>query len=105
MDKQVSISILQDIQEALNKDDWQIKTLKIVDIYEKNLKVSTSAKIKKLIEQQKELYAQDMTQARLAIQDARNEAYQSFRASNTDIYGNQLLTDSELWELANKEAN
>ena len=54
MDKQTAISILEDIQEALNKDDWQKETLKTIDIYERNLKVSTSAKIKKLIEQQKE---------------------------------------------------
>jgi len=45
MDKQTAISILEDIQEALNKDDWQKETLKTIDIYERNLKVSTSAKI------------------------------------------------------------
>ena len=60
-----------------------------------------SKRYKELIEQKEALYAEDMAKAKLAIQDARNEAYQSFKKKNLDSNGNALYTDAELWDLAN----
>lgn len=58
---------------------------------------------KELINQKQSLYAEDIIKAKLAIQDARNEAYQSFKKSQDmyDDFGNAKYTDDELWELAN----
>ena len=62
-----------------------------------------SDRYKQLINQKQALYAEDMVKARLAIQDARNEAYQSFKKSQDmyDDFGNAKYTDDELWDLAN----
>ena len=54
MEKEVAISILEDIQNTLNKEDWKNQTLKIIDIYKKNLKITENSKIKNLIKKQKE---------------------------------------------------
>lgn len=58
---------------------------------------------KELVNQKQALYAEDMIKARLAIQDARNEAYLGFKNSQDmyDDFGNAKYTDAELWELAN----
>jgi hypothetical protein len=40
MDKQSAISILKDIQKALYSDKWRDNTLKIIDIYKKDLQTS-----------------------------------------------------------------
>ena len=48
MDKEVAISILEDIQNTLNKEDWKNETLKTIKNYEKNLKDSQKQKVKKL---------------------------------------------------------
>lgn len=60
-----------------------------------------SDRYKQLINQKEALYAEDMVKAKLAIQDARNEAYQSFKKKNLDSNGNAIYTDDELWYLAN----
>ena len=47
MDKEVAISILEDIQNTLNKEDWKNETLKTIKNYEKKLKDSQKEKVKK----------------------------------------------------------
>lgn len=59
-----------------------------------------SDRYKQLINQKEALYAEDMVKAKLAIQDARNEVYQSFKKKNLDSNGNAIYTDDELWYLA-----
>lgn len=54
MEKEVAISILEDINNTLNKKNSKIEVLKIIDIYEKNLKITENSKIKNLIKKQKE---------------------------------------------------
>lgn len=39
MEKQVAISILEDIQNSLNKDNWKEESLKTINTYIKNLKI------------------------------------------------------------------
>lgn len=53
IEKDVAISILKDIQNSLNKDDWKSETLKTINVYDKNLRISINEKIKKLLEKQK----------------------------------------------------
>lgn len=62
MEKQVAIDILENIQETLNGKNAKEKGLKIVEIYRKNLEISTSKKMRKLIDKQKEycqIYGED----------------------------------------------
>lgn len=62
-----------------------------------------SKRYKELIKQKEALYKEDKIKAKLAIQDARNEAYLSFKNSQDmyDDFGNAKYTDDELWDLAN----
>ena len=53
IEKDVAISILEDIEYNLNNEDWKNRTLKTIDLYRKNLKIATNKKIKKLVEIQK----------------------------------------------------
>lgn len=53
VDKQVAISILEDIKQDIIKD--KLKGLRTIDIYVRNLEVATSPKIKELVAKQKEL--------------------------------------------------
>lgn len=62
MEKQVAIDILENIQETLTGENAKEKGLKIVEIYRKNLEISTSKKMRKLINKQKEycqIYGED----------------------------------------------
>lgn len=54
MEKQVAISILEDIYSSLQGYDWKDKGLKTLKIYRKNLEMSTDKEIQQLIEKQKE---------------------------------------------------
>lgn len=101
IERQKELNELLKEEQELRRDirDYQRELIETELEYESG--TPDSDRYKELIKQQEELYEQDMTQARLAIQDARNEAYQRFRASHTDDYGNQTMTDSELWYLAN----
>lgn len=53
VEKEVAISILQDIKDDIIKD--KSKGLRTIDIYVRNLEVATSPKIKELVAKQKEL--------------------------------------------------
>ena len=55
VEKEVAISILQDIKDDINKD--KSKGLRTIDIYVRNLEVATSSKIKELVAKKKELVA------------------------------------------------
>lgn len=55
VEKEVAISILQDIKDDIVKD--KSKVLRTIDIYVKNLEVATSPKIKELVAKKKELVA------------------------------------------------
>lgn len=54
MEKQVAITILEDIYSSLQEYDWKEKGLKTIDIYKKNLEIATNKKIQELIEKQNE---------------------------------------------------
>lgn len=54
MEKDVAITILEDIQNALCTDNPKENALKTLEIYRKDLEISTSIKIKKLIDKQLE---------------------------------------------------
>ena len=47
MEKDVAITILEDIQDALCTDNPKENALKTLEIYRKDLEISTSTKIKK----------------------------------------------------------
>lgn len=52
MEKQVAISILQDIQDSLKDEkNAKIKGLQTISTYRKNLEITTNEKLKKLIEE------------------------------------------------------
>lgn len=55
VEKEVAISILQDIKDDIIKD--KSKGLRTIDIYVRNLEVATSSKIKELFAKKKELVA------------------------------------------------
>ena len=55
VEKEVAISILEDIKQDIIKD--KSKGLRTIDIYVRNLEVATSPKIKELVAKKKELVA------------------------------------------------
>ena len=55
MEKEVALSILEDLQNCLNKDNWKSETLKNIKIYKKNLQIAIDDNIRELIEKQKDL--------------------------------------------------
>lgn len=55
MEKEVAISILEDIENSLQKENWKENSLRTINQYEKGLKVATNKKIQELIEKQKVL--------------------------------------------------
>lgn len=62
MEKDVAITILEDIQQALLGENGKENGLKTVEIYRKDLEVATNKKIKKLKDKQKEycqIYGED----------------------------------------------
>lgn len=101
IERQKELNDLLKEEQELRRDirDYQRELIETELEYESG--TPDSKRYKNLVNQQKALYEADMAQARLAIQDARNEAYQSFKSSNIDINGNAIYTDSELWNLAN----
>lgn len=50
MEKEVAISILEDIENSLQKENWKDESLKTIAIYRKGLEIATNPKIKNLIE-------------------------------------------------------
>lgn len=54
IEKDISLEILQDIQNILKTDNIE-KSLKTLDIYRKNLELSCNKDLAKLIEKQKNL--------------------------------------------------
>lgn len=50
MEKEVAISILEDIENSLQKENWKDESLKNIAIYRKGLEIATNSKIKNLIE-------------------------------------------------------
>ncbi len=53
MDKAVAVTILEDIQKSLLGSNGKENGLRTVEIYKKNLEVSTNKKIKELMDKQK----------------------------------------------------
>lgn len=54
MEKEVAISILEDIENSLQKENWKDESLKTIAIYRKGLKIATNPKIKNLIDKHRE---------------------------------------------------
>lgn len=54
MEKEIAISILEDIRQLLIGKEPKEKALRTIEIYRKNLELATNEKIKRLIEKQKE---------------------------------------------------
>lgn len=54
MEKEVAISILEDIENSLQKYNWKEESLKTIAIYRKGLEIATNLKIKNLIEKHRE---------------------------------------------------
>lgn len=50
MEKDVAVSILEEIQDNLRSANWKQKTLKTIKLYEKNLEISSNEKIKALVD-------------------------------------------------------
>lgn len=53
IEKSVVINILEDIQQCLNEEKWQAKTLSTVKQYKKGILVSIDEELKELITQHK----------------------------------------------------
>ena len=53
--KEDAINILEDIKQSIMDDFTGEKALKTIDIYKKNLEISINPKIRKLVEEQKEV--------------------------------------------------
>lgn len=53
IEKSVAINILEDIQQCLNKEKWQVKTLSAVKQYKNGILVSIDEELKELIEEHK----------------------------------------------------
>lgn len=54
MEKDVAITILEDIKQSLIGENAKNNTIKTLEIYRKNLEISTNKKIQKLINRKKE---------------------------------------------------
>ncbi len=54
MEKEVAISILEDIEISLQKENWKEESLKTIALYKKGLEIATNPKIKNLIEKHRE---------------------------------------------------
>ena len=55
IEKAVAINILEDIQQCLDTENWQAKTLSTAKQYKKGLIIATDVKLKELIEQYKKM--------------------------------------------------
>ena len=53
MEKDVAITILEDIENALYTKNPKENTIKTLEIYRKNLEISTNKKIQKLVDKRK----------------------------------------------------
>lgn len=49
MEKNVAISILEDINRSLMSNNWKENALSTIDLYKKGLEVATNEKIKRMI--------------------------------------------------------
>ena len=54
IEKNVAISILEDIENSLYSEKWKYNTLRTISQYKKGLLIATNEKIKKLVEESKE---------------------------------------------------
>ena len=55
MEKKVAVDILEDIKQSIIDDDSGVKALNTLEIYRKNLEISVNPKIRKLVDEQKEI--------------------------------------------------
>lgn len=62
IEKSVAINILEDIQQCLNEEKWQVKTLSTVKQYKKGILVSIDEELKELIDEHKK-YDEDSPKA------------------------------------------
>lgn len=62
IEKSVAINILEDIQQCLNEEKWQVKTLSTVKQYKKGILVSIDEELKELIDEHKK-YDENSTKA------------------------------------------
>ena len=101
IERQKELNELLKEEQELRRDirDYQKELIDTELEYESG--TPNSDKYQSLVSKKQALYAEDMTMARFAIQDARNKAYQGLKAKNYDDQGNQILSDSELWYFAN----
>lgn len=53
IEKSVAINILEDIQQCLNEEKWQVKTLSTVKQYKNGILVSIDEELKELIAEHK----------------------------------------------------
>lgn len=53
IEKSVAINILEDIQQCLSEEKWQVKTLRAVKQYKRGVLVSIDEELKELIEEHK----------------------------------------------------
>lgn len=53
IEKSVAINILEDIQQCLNEEKWQVKTLSTVKQYKKGILVTIDEELKELIAKRK----------------------------------------------------
>ena len=54
MEKEVAISILEDIENSLQKENWKDESLKTIAIYRKGLEIAINPQIEKLIEKHRQ---------------------------------------------------
>lgn len=62
IEKSIAINILEDIQQCLNEEKWQVKTLSTVKQYKKGILVSIDEELKELIDEHKK-YDENSTKA------------------------------------------
>ena len=62
IEKSVAINILEDIQQCLNEEKWQVKTLSTVKQYKNGILVSIDEELKGLIAERKK-YDEDSSEA------------------------------------------
>ncbi len=59
MKKENALNILEDIRKSLNDNEGKEKALKTIEMYRKNIEITTNEKIQKLIKKQNEYYKKE----------------------------------------------
>lgn len=72
IEKEVAISILEDIENSLYSENWKCNTLSIVSQYKRGLLIATNPKIKKLVKESKK-YDENSIKYRIIAKKIDNE--------------------------------